>query len=619
MSKKKPKQISLSTVRGEARLAFEGRRYESAIPLYESHKIESVTPPAAKGTIASPNLLLRGDCLSACALLKARNISADLVYIDPPFDSGADYKQKIRLRNGKDARAEGDAVVGEEVAYGDIWGKENYLNWMFTRLRAIREIMSPTAGIYVHLDWHIGHYVKVLMDEVFGEDNFRNEIVWFYHDTPGRGSDRFARKHDTLLYYAKGESFIFNGDDVRIEIQERSKKRYETPRVLGGREYIGGESAEKGKIPEDVWTIPVVKGNGEQRTDYATQKPEALLERIIKASSNPNMVVADFFCGSGTAAKVAHDLGRRFIACDIGGNAIRTTRNRLSRAGASFDVEVVADGMRLLGDSAKIKEKLLGALPGFEKAAALKLGDFWDGTIADQQGGRLVKFFDPAVLFAKKDVDMILTEMAELRKTSPHRRALIIYAHKEAALDTAYINRRLAQDIKSGMLDAKSDIKAMSVDEWLKQRAGSAFPADSAVVSRAKLPGGGWRVTIEHFYSPYLADKFSAEPVGDAGLELIESVQFETVRGGKDGVWRGNPDLEDTPAKGRVKGVYEIKTPQFRMKICSIAGEELIISEADCKKTSDGKSPPPPAAKPARKTGKQPPRRNKSKPARTRR
>ncbi|HNI45833.1 MAG TPA: DNA methyltransferase, partial [Chitinophagales bacterium] len=179
-------------------------RIQRGMPLYEAESTEII------GTEKSQNLLIRGECLSACAYLKNNNIQVDLVYIDPPFASGADYAKKVYIRRNpqlaeKIAQAEQELSIDElqafeEKMYGDIWNKEDYLNWMYENLMAIKTIMSETASIYVHLDWHIGHYVKILLDEVFGEDNFRNEIVWCYHGPGSPGMKQFNKKHDTIFW-----------------------------------------------------------------------------------------------------------------------------------------------------------------------------------------------------------------------------------------------------------------------------------------------------------------------------------------------------------------------------------------------------------------------------------
>ena len=253
----------------------------------------------------------------------------NLIYIDPPFFTGADFS--IRTKIG-DERIEKEPSIIEERAYRDTWsgGIASYLRYMHERLVLMRELLAENGSIYVHLDWHVGHYVKVMMDEVFGAENFRNEIVWFYPDTPGRTYQDFNRKHDLILKYAKNsENCIFNDKDIREEILPESVERYKTPRVLGGREYVGGESAEIGKVPEDVWRIASVKGNSIEAAGFATQKPEPLLKRIILASSNPGDIIADFFCGSGTTIAVAEKLGRRWIGVDLSKFAIQVTRKRL--------------------------------------------------------------------------------------------------------------------------------------------------------------------------------------------------------------------------------------------------------------------------------------------------
>ena len=209
------------------------------MPLYETELQERV------GKNENGNLVLRGECLSACAYLKDKGITVDLVYIDPPFASGADYAKKVYLRrNPKVAeairQAESELDIEElrsfeEKMYGDIWNKESYLNWMYENLMAIKSVMSDTASIYVHLDYHIGHYVKILMDEVFGEDNFRNEIIWKrfnFHADAGR----FGAVHETLFFYSKCNEYIFNKVYVPFE-EEYTLSRF-TSKDTDGRLYL---------------------------------------------------------------------------------------------------------------------------------------------------------------------------------------------------------------------------------------------------------------------------------------------------------------------------------------------------------------------------------------------
>ena len=317
-------------------------KIQRGLPYYDLETVEQV----GEDNKGWNNLLLRGECLSACAYLKDQGISVDLVYIDPPFASGANYAKKVYLRRnpqraGQVAQAEQELEQEglhalEETMYGDIWQKEDYLNWMYENLMAIKSVMSETASIYVHLDWHIGHYVKILMDEVFGEDNFKNEIIWhFIKGASGNGN--FGRKHQTIFWYSKSENVIFNRKEVGVEYNPETIARAKR----GEARYHAAEEDlfEKGKNPGDVWSdLHPVQGNSIENTGYVTQKPEALLERIIKASSDEGMIVVDFFGGSGVTAKVAHDLGRKFIHCDVGINSLQTTRDRLADAGAGFQV-----------------------------------------------------------------------------------------------------------------------------------------------------------------------------------------------------------------------------------------------------------------------------------------
>jgi DNA modification methylase len=256
-----------------------------------------------------------------------------LIYIDPPFDVGADFTMNVEV--GEESLERTPSVL-EEIAYRDTWGKgaDSFNSMIFERIRLMKELLSEDGAIFIHSDWRLNSYIKIILDEIFGRENLINEIIWFYPDSPGRPYDRFSPKHDTILAYSRSSSFKFRSDDVRIPILEASKERYKSPRILinsqGKRfEYTGGEAAEKGKIPETVWQFPVIKGNSEEKTGYPTQKPKQLLERIINSSSSHGDIVCDFFCGSGTTAAVAEKLGRKWITSDLGKFAIHTTRKRL--------------------------------------------------------------------------------------------------------------------------------------------------------------------------------------------------------------------------------------------------------------------------------------------------
>lgn len=270
--------------------------------------------------------------------LQLRGIKVDLVYLDPPFFTGKVQKDTWKP-GAMEISYEDSKVFWGKKGYADApsWIKEiarkhaafaSYLFYMRRRLAAIDEVMKDTATIYLHCDYRASHYLKMAMDEIFGMENFRNEIIWFHPDTPGRPKRDFPRKHDTIFRYVKSKEYTFNDRAIRVEILEKSKERYKSVRVLGGREYLGGESSEIGKIPETVWRMAAVKGNSKEAQGYPTQKPEILLERIIKTSSNKGDLVLDPFCGCGTAIVVAEKLGRQWIGIDISRDACMVMENR---------------------------------------------------------------------------------------------------------------------------------------------------------------------------------------------------------------------------------------------------------------------------------------------------
>lgn len=267
--------------------------------------------------------LLTGDPATGLPSMRGK---IDLIYIDPPFDSKADYRTKITLPNGD---VEQKPTVLEQFAYSDTWsdGTMSYLKMLYPRLCLMKELLSDQGSIYVHCDWHAGHYLKVILDDIFGKQNFINEVIWNYHDPAGTVSDRYKRKHDNIFVYAKNDAArFFNLDAVRVPYSEGTQKQAETGQISFGRVT---KLNEFGKVREDVWEIPIINSQAKERVAYATQKPEKLLEIIIKASSKEDSIVADFFGGSGTTAAVAEKLGRRWIISDLGKPSTMIMRKRM--------------------------------------------------------------------------------------------------------------------------------------------------------------------------------------------------------------------------------------------------------------------------------------------------
>ena len=362
------------------------------------------------------NRLIYGDNLLAMQALLAGDASTglpslrgmvDLIYIDPPFDSKADYRTKINLP-GTDILQ--NPTVLEQFAYADTWedGTISYLRMLYPRLLMMKEMLNNEGAIYIHIDWHIGSYVKVIMDDIFGKENFRNEIMWKRGTVKGAKAvgNQYARNHDTILFYSKGANCEYNTLYIPYS-EEYIRQRYTkddhdgrgpyTDQAIGTRSKESLEEMEKdnrifitsqgkkrvkyylseakGIALDDVWTnIPEVNSMGSENVGYATQKPEALLERIIKASSNEGDLICDFFGGSGTTAAVAERLGRRWITCDIGKPASLVMRKRfidqevkpfLYQSIGDYQKEAFRNNKKLkhVGDLSQVVLGLYGALP----------------------------------------------------------------------------------------------------------------------------------------------------------------------------------------------------------------------------------------------------------------
>ena len=269
------------------------------------------------------NKLILGDNLEIFSnLLAEYETKFDLIYIDPPFLTGKQYRARIG-RNEDSRRPEKWAV---KRVYQDTWRDgADYLDMLYPRLKIMHHLLAPTGTLYLHLDWHASAYARVLLDEVFGRDRLLNEIIWVYHG-PSPIRSAFNRKHDTILVYTKSSEYTFNVDDVRIPYSPSTLKTFASSTKAG---FGKVPNLEQGKVPEDWWYFPVVARLHNERTGYPTQKPEALMERIILASSNPGDLIGDFFCGSGTTLSVAQRHGRKWIGCDSVPLAIMTAYRRL--------------------------------------------------------------------------------------------------------------------------------------------------------------------------------------------------------------------------------------------------------------------------------------------------
>ena len=587
------------------------------MPLYEMESLEKV------GKNKNNNLVIRGECLSACAYLKENNIKVDLVYIDPPFASGADYAKKVYIRKNpkvveaiKKAETEldnEDLKIFEETMYGDVWNKEAYLNWMYENLLAIKSVMSETASIYVHLDWHIGHYVKILMDEVFGEDNFKNEIVWGYR-IQGVGKEFWARKHDNIYFYTKTPHYLFNAekedviyekpfiDTQCIEPDLSKLKERDINDII---DCLQSKKALKDKYKlilfnkyfsnvyvRDVWdcdtTKPIISGSSEY-LDYKTQKPEGLLERIIKASSIEGMIVADFFAGSGVTCAVANKLGRKFITSDVGINSIQTTRDRLVSDMAEFEILEVKDGVSLYRNPQQTMNKLKTLIKGLKNEDGLD--KFWEGAIQDSKLG-LVPVYIPNLIEGKTRVldtrlmnELIHIAMPDL--SDKNIKKVIVYY---IDIDNKQELEKFIQEQNDTMIDIElKDLKEILSEVVVDDEVVYSIKDNEIIIDKFVSDRVLQKIDEYNQKKQLNANKKGAEyaplTISDDGLEMIEFVSIDCSN--KSGTWQS--DYEIKIEKDNYATINGVKTKEFwngkipfknkplRMKIRNICGDESIV------------------------------------------
>ena len=330
------------------------------------------------------NRLIWGDNLLAMQALLAQGYAdkIDLIYIDPPFLSSADYSFQLNVE-GQEVTKE--ASIIERLAYTDTWegGMDSFLDVLYPRLQLMKRLLSDKGSIYLHVDWHVSHYAKLLLDEIFGYDNFQNEIVWYYYNKMQGNINRFASNHDVIFWYSKSEKHIFNKQtEKRPETVKQIKRVWDKEKGQ-----LVNAKGENGKVlyietdertVDDVWRISMLQpADRTQNLFYPTQKPESLLERIIKASSNEGDLVCDFFCGSGTTMAVAERLNRRWIGCNLDKVGIQVSRNRMVNQQAKpFLLENIGNYQRhmiylsgsRIGEMQRIILKLYEAAPRSDRA-----------------------------------------------------------------------------------------------------------------------------------------------------------------------------------------------------------------------------------------------------------
>lgn len=574
------------TIKGFPELRWTGKRpYEST--QYYPAQLRERYGEETNGWI---NKIFWGDNLQVMShLLKDYRGKIDLIYIDPPFDSKADYKKKIEVKGV--GKTETDSTSFEEKQYGDIWTNDEYLQFIYERLTIMYHLLSEKGALYIHCDWHKSAQLRCLCDEIFGPENFRNEIIWCYRTSLRSSNKSFGRDHDTILFYSKSNQHDIHPDRKDFPVSEATIKRWaayaDENGFVSNKHFAGSSSTiidtsdeTKGfyinqGIPRDWWEISanVAKGNTSEvfAGKYPTQKPEALIERIVKASSDPGDIVFDCFMGSGTTQAVAMKLGRRFIGADINLGSIQTTTKRLINVANELN-EQMQDDEKYTGfevynvnnydffrNPIEARDLIIQAL----EIQPFPQSDVWDGEL----DGRMVKIMPVNRIATKADLEELKANLPyktyEKRKadnpTQPVEAITIVCMGHEPDLKAS-----LEQELSEYKLDIEIvDILRDKKDLQLKREA------------EAEIVREGNKLVIRAFYPMNLMQKLSLqkEYVED-WRQLVESIMIDW---NYDGVVM-QPTVTDVPDKKEiVSGIYDIPEDAgtIRVKITDLLSESL--------------------------------------------
>lgn len=617
------------TIKGFPELRWTGKRPYKSTQYYPAQLREQYGEPV-NGWI---NKIFWGDNLQVMShMLKDYRGKIDLIYIDPPFDSKANYKKIIEVRGV--GKAESDISTFEEKQYGDIWTNDEYLQFMYERLIIMYQMLSETGSIYLHCDYHKNHYLRALLDAVFGPENFINEIVWKRRGGALNNFKSLGQLTDTIYLYSKKPNiYKFNAIKTKDtpEVQEYIKQRFvyddgdgrkysrdpitnpsSTPTPSLIYEYKGYQPPAKGwafsKSTMEEWDaagklyfppdknqrirrktfldeyegqplqnywgdIYVINSQAKESLNYPTQKPEALLERIIKISTDPGDLVFDCFMGSGTTQAVAMKLGRRFIGADINLGAIQTTTKRLLSVAdelkesgnaedkyTGFEVYNV-NNYDFFRNPVEARDLLIQAL----EIQPFPQGSIWDGEL----DGRMVKIMPVNRIATKADLKELLANMPyktyEKRKeenpNQPVERITIVCMGHEADL---------AADLEEELAEYKIDVQVVDI---LRDKQDLQLKRDS----EAEIVREGDKLVIRAFYPMNLMQKLSLqkEYVED-WRQLVDSVMIDW---NYDGVVM-QPAVTDVPGKNEmVKGIYDIPEDAgtIKVKITDLLSESLEV------------------------------------------
>ena len=588
-------KIKVTHAKGRPMLNWIGKKPPGYVEGFPAQLVE-VFDPLNTGTIVETpayeevkdnwqNLLFHGDNRDMLATLLELGFRGkiDLIYIDPPFKSGADYVRKVELRGLKKLGQieEDEASFLQQTMYFDIWNNDTYLQFMYERLLLMKELLSNTGSIYVHLDWHVGHYIKLLMDEIFGQDNFVNEIIWTYTG----GTDRakgFQRKHETILLYVKSPNYVFNpiyekfseSTIKRFNKIDEFGKRYKENKLADGR-ITRTYMKEEGKIAPDYWHFNILVSSHSEALNFATQKPKALVERVIKASSNVDDLVLDCFIGSGTTAKVAQKLGRRWIGCDINKGCIHLTSRELQKiiSGQAKKKEIKHPTFAIYNvnnyDLKLLQTEAIELAVQHIGIQRTRTDRFFDGTI----GKNLVKIIDFNHPLTLLDLQLLQDELK--KRPDEDRDITVVCLGKELAVDPwieEWNKKHPVNKIK--LIELKTDKKYGSL---LIHK-----PAEGKI--NIKRENRKATIEIKDFISPTIIERLNIDnslfkvKIPDF-RSMIDCVLIDNNYDGKT----FHIVYSDVPEKKKdfVTGKYEIeilkKKTKVAVKIVDMLGEEVLF------------------------------------------
>ncbi len=586
--------MKIKPVKGRPMLHWVGKHPIDTISNYpvqlvDSYNVENPEKePSYDKFKDGPNLLFQGDNKEILSTLLVQGFRGkiDLIYIDPPFASGADYVRKVALRGQKKVLEAEGHTIAEQIQYSDIWANDNYLQFMYERLILMRELLSNNGSIYVHCDWRMNSYLRLVLDEIFSKGNFINEITWCYRDIGSRTTSYFKRKHENLLVYSKSETWIHNIQ--RGKIAESTRKRFEeyfnennqiTYAAL--KDSNPGVFAKLKGIPQDLNEVWLDAKHGAQLTDwwtdisplkhgfnesigYPTQKPEALIERIINASSNKDSIVLDCFVGSGTTAAVAERLGRRWIAADINKGAIQTTIKRLQKL-PNMQCGIVHYQVNNYDASTDLERrdiviKKYGVQTDRQEA-------FFDGTL----DGTLVKIIDLTKPLTPLDIQTIKDELENRPEES---RNITVFCYG--------INSNIQAELKEE--NRRRGVNKIFVRDIGSEGVTTFEPASAEV--NFEREGDSVKITIADYISPTILARMDIDrTIFDEQIDDFRA-QIDCVLIDTDYTGEHFKIVEsDVPEKKNdfVEGEYTVTLPRpnarVAVKIIDMLGEETVVTE----------------------------------------